>query len=343
MKFWNGPFMLAVREILAGYKTYKQIKSKYGEDAYIFFIRGKTGDIYLYFRFLEAYIEKNNITNYIFTGDGKGITSILKLYPKLKAPFVPIRIKEGNALQKFYCFLGANLPDMTLSLMWDVGLPYNRCTIRMIDRFNFIDSYYWFLFDLDRPNVSPTKACFRTLDNQLKRELRNRGMVPGRTVIISPYAYCVKAVSPLFWILLAKDLEMRGYKVFVMLEPRVERNEFKLKEIFFSYEDSAAVLEYAGHFIGLRSGFCDIVSDAKCNKVILYPTRPIEFFGAYHRGDIEYSGLKNMELCDECGEYTGPFIRNIGDPTPQTEDIDLKIEEETRFINEILERFPVIM
>ena len=31
------------------------------------------------------------------------------------------------------------------------------------------------------------------------------------------------------------------------------------------------ILEYAGYFIGVRSGFCDIILNAACKKIILYP------------------------------------------------------------------------
>lgn len=343
MKFRNRPLVLATREILFGYRTYKRIKLKYGKGTHIFLIRGKTGDIYLYFRFLNAYIQKNGIDKYIFVGDGKGIKSLLKLYPNLKAPFIPVSVETGCALQKLYCFLGADCLNMTLSLMWDEALPYNRCTIRMTDRFNFIDSYYWFLLDLDRFQVLPTKARFRALDNQLKRDLRNSGVVAGRTVIISPYSYCISPpVLPLFWILLAKDLEMRGYKVFAMLEPNTEGNGFGLKEILFSYADSAAVLEYAGHFIGLRSGFCDIISETKCNKVILYPTKQKEFDRTYLRADIDFCSLKCMELSQNVGEFTMPSARVGGDIRPQTENLYLRTKEDIEFINKVLEQFPPI-
>ena len=342
MKFWNRPLVLATREIISGYRAYKRIRSKYGKGTHIFLIRGKTGDIYLYFRFLKAYIEKKHIDKYVFVGDGKGIKSLLRLYPAVDAPFIPVSEQLGLKLQKLYCFLGASYLNMTLSLMWDMDLPYNRCAVRLTEHFNFIDSYYWFLFDLDRESVVPTKAQFRTLDKKLKRDLKKRGINEGKTVILSPYAYCVRPVSPLFWVLLAKDLQTRGYKVLVMLNPETERNDFGLKEIFFSYEDSAAVLEYAGHFIGLRSGFCDIISEVKCNKVILYPTNFEYFDGPYHRADSDFSSLKNMELSTDCGEYTAPFVRNPGDTRPQTEDLDLKIREEMNFIDKVLERFPAI-
>lgn len=341
MKLTEIPIIAGSWKTVYGYWLCKYIRWKYGKDTHIFLVRGKTGDVYLYFRFLYAYLQKNQIENYVLAGDAKGLQIIAKLYPYIGGRCICMSYRAGVSMQTVYCLFGPKKLNMTLSLMWDVELPYNRCAVRLTDPFNYIDSYYWFLFDLDRSHTEPVQAQFAPMNKKLESWLIKSGYKKGRTVILSPMAYCVRPLSPMFWRLLGKNLKSRGYTVFVMLDQQ-EENVFGFPKTFFPYEDSAAVLEYAGHFIGLRSGFCDIISQAECNKVILYPVKPKEFDGSVHRADLGYSSLKEMELCDDAAEITVPFARNIVSSEPETEDIPRRFEEDRALLERIMGRFPVL-
>lgn len=334
------PFVYEAEKAIRGYLMCKKIRRKYGKDAHIIITRGKIGDIYLYFRFLKTYLEKNGIENYVMVGDCKNITSIQKLYPNIKGPCIPTSEYMGGCLQNAYCLWGSEKLNCTLSLMWDVDLPFNRCATRLTDRFNFIDSYYWFLFDLDREKTEPTQAHFEQLSPERIQQLETAGFQKGKTVVISPFAYCVRCLPHLFWELLGKDLQNRGYTVLFMVDPVHEKNEFGFPRVFFKYAESVPVLEYAGHFIGLRSGFCDIISSAVCQKVILYPTKPKLFDGGAYRADVMFSGLKEMELSEDAAEIVVPFARNIGDFEPEEENLTLRFAEEYRLIEQILRNFP---
>lgn len=342
MKFWKRPFSAGVLRAVYGYCLCKYLRFRYGNGTHIFLTRGKTGDIYLYFRFLNAFLKENGIKNYILIGDCKNLSAVKALYPDITGRCIETSERVGLALQTAYCLFGGENLRMELSLMWDVDLPVNRCAVRLTNRFTFIDSYYWFLFHLDRRKASVTPAQFRSLDPKLKKTLEGKGYIRGKTVILSPYSCFVRPISPLFWRLLGKDLEKRGYKIFVMLDEKAEENCLGFPGVFFPYRDSAAVLEFAGHFIGLRSGFCDIISGVKCNKVILYPTLPEEFDGSVHRADIDYCGLAAMELADTrtVTECVVPFARNVTDWRPETEDFPMRMKEDRLLIGAILDKFP---
>lgn len=340
MKRYNSPILIATIKAVYGYAVCKALHIRYGKRTHIFLVRGKTGDIFLYFRFLEAYIRERAIDRYILIGDGKGMKAIQKLYPNITGQCIAVTEMTGEALQSAYCFWGESNLGMTLSLMWDVKLPYNRCAVRLTTPFNFIDSYYWFLFNLDRDKIKPTKAVFQSMTDSLKQRLIGKGVEENNTVILSPYAYCVRCLPSLFWILLGKDLKRLGYKVFVMLDEKKEKNDFGFPSIFFTYYESAAVLKYAGHFIGLRSGFCDIIAEAECNKVILYPVKPKRFNGSVHRADAEYSSFANMELAMDALEITVPFGRDVTNFESETENLEEHIAEDRMLIEKILSRFP---
>ena len=141
------------------------------------------------------------------------------------------------------------------------------------------------------------KKCTELFDiNHLQR---------GKTVILSPYAYSIGQKPPqFFWLELERILYSKGYTVAVNINPLSEMNFFKqAPTLQFSIMESVKYLEFAGGFVGMRSGFCDVTSSALCNKAILYPKRiagPIDYEN--HRSDIDFGGLKNMGLCPKAYE-----------------------------------------
>lgn len=334
------PFQIVVKTLLVlyGAQRFLRVRWRYGKKTFIFLCRGKTGDIFLYFRFLPAFLKQHHIEKFVLIGDCKGMKNIQKLYPEIQADCIPLSSIAGRAMQEAYCFLEMDRRNCALSLMWDQALLFNRCMVRMTMPFNFIDSYYWFLFDLDRERSRPTHATFASMTVELKEKLDKMGVVPGRTVILSPVAYCVKTMEPLFWRLIGRDLEARGYRVFVMLSED-EENEYGFPRIFFPYRDSAAVLQYAGHFIGLRSGFCDIISEIPCNQVILYPKQKDELDYTNHRVDLGYSSLKTMELSNDATEIEAPFVLEIANNESVCEDFKQNLSDRQHVIASILRRF----
>ena len=342
MKFWRRELVAATRRAIYGYFIIKRVRLKYGRDTYIFLTRGQAGDIYLYFRFLNNFLEKNHIKKYVFIGDSKNVRAIKKLYPNITGACIEASEYVNLSLQTAYCFFGPDQLKMSLSLMWDADLPYNRCATRLTEKFNYVDSYRWFLFNLDQNNVKPTEPEFSLLDKKLKSNLNKKGVIRGKTVILSPYSENVKNLPDIFWTLLGKELEKLGYHVFVKIEKDIEKKEFGFPGIFFDYINSVPVLEYAGHFIGLRNGFCDIVSSAKCNKVVLYPVVAEEFDGSVHRSDLDFSSLSIMDLGDGTHEITVPFARDICNHEPENENLYSRFIEDKKMAGDILKCFPSI-
>ena len=71
-------------------------------------------------------------------------------------------------------------------------------------------------------------------------------------------------------------------------EPAVEGTT----PVYFPYSHSVPFLEWAGVSIGLRSGFQDVISAARCLKITLYP-KGIRTFGGIK--DIsEFWSIENM-------------------------------------------------
>lgn len=78
----------------------------------------------------------------------------------------------------------------------------------------------------------------------------------------------------------------------------------------FSYDISVPVIEKCGFFIGIRSGFCDVISTAKCKKIIIY--QPYIFWG--EGTNLDYFSLNKNKFCNDAIEieYEGvEFLKLI--------------------------------
>ena len=92
----------------------------------------------------------------------------------------------------------------------------------------------------------------------------------GKSVIFSPYAKSVVAINDSVWKKAVNYYRKCGYKCFT----NVVGDEKPLdgtKEISTSIAQMRSVVERAGIFIGIRSGMCDILREARAKKIALYP------------------------------------------------------------------------
>jgi len=96
------------------------------------------------------------------------------------------------------------------------------------------------------------------------------GLVPGRTVLLAPYAKSVLPVSPSFWEQTAEAYASQGYAVATLVHGDEEAvaGTVALEVPIADLLDAA---ERAGTFIALRSGLCDVVHAARARKVHVSP------------------------------------------------------------------------
>lgn len=323
----------------AGYFICQQLRKKYGKNAHIFLVRGATGDIYLNGLLLRQFIKKHNITNYVLVGDSKGLVPITQLFEIKRR--VPIDYKHTQCIQKAYMLWGGKVLNLTDLFTWQDTLYFNRCRIRMTERFNFMDTYLWYIYNFDQP-VSFDVPHFSKLTKKLQKNFRRTGIEQGRTVIMSPFAFSVRSLPNWFWNKLGMELEQRGYRVFINADPVADGPQFEFPCFLSSYKESVPLLEYAGGFVGVRSGFCDIISSAKCTKIILYPKTPKSINYSQHRSDLEFSGLKAMGLANDVIEMTSYLIQDITARGPSESDYEKDYKELRRITDNILEHFKPI-
>lgn len=99
---------------------------------------------------------------------------------------------------------------------------------------------------------------------------RKEEIKPGRSVILSPHAKSVTALNEKIWKQIVAYYQDRGYVCYT----NTAGNEEPLPgtiPISPPILQMQSAVERAGTFIGLRSGLCDVIREASCRKIALYP------------------------------------------------------------------------
>lgn len=292
--------------ILPGLTVYSRIKAKYGEDTTIFVGQHPgTGDVYLQSMLLKPYCEKKGIKDFVFTVIGVPAKKVSALFDIANVEL--LTLEESNHLVRLYKVMYDKLNLQInilhyhpMELYYDEYLGY----LRNYRGLNFYDMMSLLVFEGISKKSEPKREKFS--EENIERIFRKYKLKAGKTVLLAPYANSLNGISIEFWEQLVVSLNERGYSVCT--------NSFGLNEppikgtcgVAVSYNDLIEFAERAGTIICLRSGLCDIVSSAKCRKIILYPQQDLYSIMGGLGSSFEYFSLNKMGLCDDAIELEMP-------------------------------------
>lgn len=95
-------------------------------------------------------------------------------------------------------------------------------------------------------------------------------MAKGKSVIFSPYAKSVTELPREIWRDIVRYYQDRGYQCFTNAAGREEPLP-GTEGISPPVAEMQSAAEWAGTFVGIRSGLCDVLKYADCRKIALYP------------------------------------------------------------------------
>ncbi len=153
---------------------------------------------------------------------------------------------------------------------------------------NFRDTFdYVFEFEKKMEPIYPT---FPKRTEYVRELFEKYDLIPGKTVLVSPYAgHFSIDLQEENWNYFVKKLQDMGFTVCTNCggpgEPPLDNTAAPFIEI----QDCVEFAETAGYFVGVRSGFCDLLCNADCKKIVLYETGSVT-------GSIETFGFENMGL-----------------------------------------------
>ena len=273
------------------FEQYRMVLSKKEGQLFICPYPGN-GDIYIIGQLLNQACFKININNIVFTMVGKGCASIGEMFG-LKN-IVVLNQAESDSLVSYARFVGQK--ETKTKILNDCYQQVVNRRLRGYHGINFANMFNKVVFNIQEDNLKFGKEKCAKEEIVSKYDSEN-GIVKGKTIILSPYANTIDTSNMVDWEKVVEQLNDKGFTVFTNCEKK-EQVVSGSMQIFAPFSYMKQLVEYAGCFIGIRSGLCDVISSAKAKKIILYPKGIL--FG--NCSTFDYFSLNSMGLCSDAIE-----------------------------------------
>lgn len=280
-----------------GVEKLEEIKNIYGNEKHIFLCvyRG-LGDVYVASKLMKPYMKKNHIKEYVVVVTGGACGKVAKIFDYENV--FSVTDDEARCMMQAITFLGYK--ECNATIMHHV-LPYTNQVKQLacIKDVNFFDEYRIGTCGL----VNDEELCEPVVTKEniegARAWLTKAGLEENKTVILAPYSNTVTKVDKQIWIDLIEKYTNLGYTICTNCGGSEEHALPGTAEVRVSLTEMIPFCELCGTFIGLRSGICDVISSAKCKKIIYYPDRIYK-----HGFTKDFYSLKQMGLAEDVEEYT---------------------------------------
>lgn len=282
--------VFTIRHIVPGWKVYKKVSRQFGNHHKLLICPfNGTGDSYIIGNYLKY---KGFENNYNLTVPRTVNKKILGMFGV--GNVIVLDEKENANLQMFQSVMQLkNIKILHFDSEYEQGnIRYNLAAYK---RINFADFYDYIVFGEKKPvpyqQIKPVKKTW-------KPGSYAKGSKKGNTVLIAPYSESIESMGKEDWEYMVKRLKEQGFSVFTNCGTKQEKPIRGSKAIHIPFDEIAHFVEWAGYFISIRSGLCDIVSKAECCKMILYPRYIRYNYGKYINFftlNIPERGLKALE------------------------------------------------
>lgn len=256
-KFWlDENYKTEIEKLYLGFETYNKLKE---DDPLVIFPPTALGDIFVGGLSFPEYMKKRNLKSIKVVVSSIGAYKVVQLF-KIKNTTI-ISEDKMDALVKFIFFSNVGKEDIICS--WG-GTFWFMSTYMKIPFAKYCAKFFFVLgneYKMQFPCIVD-----RNLD---EIELENKGLVKEKTVILAPYANTVDELPFQFWEHLAKRLTDLKY----VLITNVISNQKPVKGslgLEIPLNQIGSYLEYAGYFISIRSGLCDVVGRSNCKQIIIF-------------------------------------------------------------------------
>lgn len=260
----------AIVKVREGEAVYENLHTDKAETLILCPYKG-IGDIYFIGAYLHEYCRRNNIDNYRLAVVGGACKRVAEMFGIENVAIVSQR--EMDRIVKYISFVGIESFNVKI-------LNHNYSHYNILSPFEVNGRLSWGkMFHYGIMGFESAASLIALKPNNRKVNMAEyNGLVKDKTVIFAPYANTVSNVDASLWEELAVKFKASGYEVFTNSVGESEPVINGTNPISAPLEDMAEIVEYAGIFIGIRSGICDLVAGTMAKKIILYPDRSSEFF-----------------------------------------------------------------
>lgn len=237
----------------------KELSDKYPGYFKTFCPFNALGDVYIMMSYWSAFAKVRNIKNVVFCAPSSTLADVIHMFGNYSA-----EVYEQKKLDSM--IQAAMYTKDNNSFIAHQDRPYviNLHKALYIKKIPLEQIYCCGVFGLSKD----TKADIPANCNYVYKDIDS--IPESRAVIFSPYAKSVVAIDSNIWKAAVKYYNNAGYKCYT----NVVGDELPLENteaISPSILEIKSVVERAGIFIGIRSGLCDVIREAKAKKIALYP------------------------------------------------------------------------
>ncbi len=240
-----------MERMLRGMDTLKKIRNDYPNRHLVICPHDALGDVYWAMSFLPAYGDIIAVVN------GEKCRQVAEIFGRISVSLSNSKMEEFTQAVIFSREQNCTIAHHD-KIYTDNAIKYlNEHTI------SFIDYYKHIVFGLDKSAEPVQPNCNQPFKNTL-------GIPRGKTLIISPHAKSIVQMPDEYWRGIISEYKSKGFTVCTNVTEGEEPLE-NTAPIYFPLNQAVRAVEYAGHFIGIRNGLCDVINSAVCNKTVVFP------------------------------------------------------------------------
>lgn len=313
--YGKATFADRLLEAWKGRGIYRKIVKKYGNVPVFICPYTGTGDVYLIGTFWKQYIRRNHIHEYAFLVLNGACKKVALLFDISNIEVIGSEA-ACTCLMSYYRLCPEEVNMKILNDSWWEIHTNPLQWFRGYKGLGFTELFRRFVFELP-DEARPEPPMLKDREAELERLFKENRLEEGKTVVLSPYSNTLSDLPDEFWEAVARRCKEEGHIVCTNSGGGEEPPVAGTIPVFFPLDIAPQFVSRAGHFIGIRSGFCDVVSAAKAKKVILYDEKN-RFFQC---SAFEYFSLKRMGLCNDavemqfhnenCMEYVEEIVEAI--------------------------------
>lgn len=216
------------------------------------------GDIYIMMSYLPLFMKKREITRCAIVVIGNACGQVVRLFGDYPVEtLTQIEMDETVQAALFFRKGDVFIPHQ------DRPYVVNLSNALYVKKIPLEKLYCCGVFGLPEDTVPVRPVFWEDYKGPVK-------INPGKSVILAPYAKSVTALKPEIWERIVKECQDRGYACYTNIAGE-EKTLPGTRGVSPSIAQIGPLVEKAGTFIGIRSGLCDVVRDAACRKIALYP------------------------------------------------------------------------
>lgn len=297
----KGKVDQCILSIIRGKEIYEQLTDTYGMNtSFLVNPVASIGDIYLMSFYIKEYLKNNPNSIFVF-----GSGTLTKLASQLCfGTIILLKPEQVQALLDFARVFGFERINIKLL---HTGYVHFRIWSRMLTYVGITwMEHYRELFEL--PQNSEITVEKLHSDIQINQIFKTNQLIPGKTVVLSPYANTMRQFKEEFWSTLAENLLSLGFCVCTNVGTSRECAVLNTVPVYVEIENINDFVESAGYFIGIRSGLCDVICSCDCMKIILYSDEIFDLISVYDFYSIQKMGFGKNLLEFIVGNYNEEII-----------------------------------